>query len=1021
MTRLTILDDNEQIEFDAPPTLSAETKALAFAIDKPLSQQLKKLRGATNKVGFLLQYAYFKASRRFFTIKKFRLEDIDYASKLLNIPHYRVDLGNYKNTTPKKHRGKILTLFNCKSFQQEKNWVEKEIALKVQQVIEPKAIFFDVLHQLHHHNIEIPSYNTLAELISHYYYDHEKRSLDTIDSHLKDNQKIVLDALLVTKNHQHQTTLSRYKVINQSLQPKTIHNSIKTFRSLSELTIPLRPLINALSLTPQSSEYYATWVKKAKLSQLKQFNDDRKRYLYLAAFLQHQYYMRQDNFVDIFLRSVRTAINAAISKLRENDGLTRFKRRKAIKHVTTSNKNYRSLIDAITEVTHSTVLTDSGKVNRIAELLSEHENKQDAKEKKKTVMLEQSLDNLAKDKDYFDHLEKLSRKLQARVAEILKVLVFNEDNSCPTLLKAIQHYKQKDGNINASAPQDFLNDDEREALIDNHNNFRVSLYKILLFMAVADNIKSGKLNLIYSYRYLAIQEYLVDTATWNNERDELLTLAKLNQFSDPETVLNELKEMLDDKYHTVNHRILNNLNPHFTISAEDRGALHIKTPALDEKETKHISAFLNQVGYIPILQVLTEVDKVAQFTGAFTHHSVKHTKSKPSSQLFYAGIIGLGCNIGVTKMAQISSGINQNTMSNTINWFFSLKNISAANESIRAFINQLALPHIFANSKNKRHSSSDGRKVGVAVESLLATYSFKYFGKDKGVSIYTFIDDRQVLFHHNVMSASEREAAYVLDGLNNINSPKIDIHSTDTHGYTELIFGATHLFETTFAPRIKNISSQKIYSFHSKKYYQNRGYQIIPSRPIRQHLIINHWEDILRFIATIKLNKASASQLFKRLSSYAKDNPLYKALKEFGRIIKSLFILTYYDDVQLRQRIEKQLNRVESSNKFAKAIFYANNSEFRQAEQHEQNIAVACKVLIQNSIVLWNYLYLSQLLTNCSNEKERNEMISLIKEGSVLSWAHVNLHGEFDFKRKAANESFFDIAKILSLNINNLS
>ena len=78
---------------------------------------------------------------------------------------------------------------------------------------------------------------------------------------------------------------------------------------------------------------------------------------------------------------------------------------------------------------------------------------------------------------------------------------------------------------------------------------------------------------------------------------------------------------------------------------------------------------------------------------------------------------------------------------------------------------------------------------------------------------------------------------------------------------------------------------------------------------------------------------------------------------------------------------KKQLNRIESSNKFAKAIFYANNSEFKQADPVEQNIAVACKVLIQNSIVLWNYLYLSQLLTNCADESERAEMLSLIKEG----------------------------------------
>ena len=39
------------------------------------------------------------------------------------------------------------------------------------------------------------------------------------------------------------------------------------------------------------------------------------------------------------------------------------------------------------------------------------------------------------------------------------------------------------------------------------------------------------------------------------------------------------------------------------------------------------------------------------------------------------------------------------------------------------------------------HSSSDGRKLSVAVPSLRANYSFKYFGKDKGVTDYTYIDE----------------------------------------------------------------------------------------------------------------------------------------------------------------------------------------------------------------------------------------------------------------------------------------
>ena len=47
------------------------------------------------------------------------------------------------------------------------------------------------------------------------------------------------------------------------------------------------------------------------------------------------------------------------------------------------------------------------------------------------------------------------------------------------------------------------------------------------------------------------------------------------------------------------------------------------------------------------------------------------------------------------------------------------------------------------------------------------------------------------------------------------------------------------------------------------------------------------------------------------INSYSKQHALYKAMKAFGQIIKSLFILRYLDELELRQAVEKQLNKVE--------------------------------------------------------------------------------------------------------------
>jgi Transposase and inactivated derivatives, TnpA family len=168
-------------------------------------------------------------------------------------------------------------------------------------------------------------------------------------------------------------------------------------------------------------------------------------------------------------------------------------------------------------------------------------------------------------------------------------------------------------------------------------------------------------------------------------------------------------------------------------------------------------------------------------------------------------------------------------------------------------------------------------------------------------------------------------------------------------------------------------------------------------------------------MTTLKLKYTTASQLFKRLSSYAKDHPLYKSIKEFGRIIKSIYILSYFDDVELRQRIEKQLNKVELSNKFSKAIFFSNNQEFKQGAKEEQTVAATCMALIQNAILLWNYLYLSQMVVNNEDSKERTRIIHSIKRGSMMAWGHINLQGEYDFTKPAANDIPFDMEKILAL------
>lgn len=417
-----------------------------------------------------------------------------------------------------------------------------------------------------------------------------------------------------------------------------------------------------------------------------------------------------------------------------------------------------------------------------------------------------------------------------------------------------------------------------------------------------------------------------------------------------------------------------------------------------------------------LIEILNTVENFTQYLSSFEHHSQKYNREKPRTSLFYAGIMSQGCNIGINKLAQTSNGIHESELDNTVNWYFSLDNVNAANDRVLSFMKKLELPVLFKKHPYKTHTSSDGQKYLVTSEAENANYSFKYAGKDKCLTQYIHIDDSHLLYFSSVISSSEREAAYVIDGLMHNEVVKSDIHSTDTHGYSEIIFATMQLLGFVFAPRIKNLKDQILYSFPTEtiKQYQEKGYKILPTKYIQTEIIEENWDDILRFIVTIKLKETTASQLFKRLTSYAKQNPLYKALKSFGQIFKSLFILKYIDNVELRQDIEKQLNKIESANKFSKAVQIGNNNEFNHQTNEEQEIATSCKRLIKNSIICWNYLYLSDKLTKVDKKKEK-EMLELIKNSSIVIWRHVNFNGMYDFtEEKTKKATDFDIPKILN-------
>ena len=407
---------------------------------------------------------------------------------------------------------------------------------------------------------------------------------------------------------------------------------------------------------------------------------------------------------------------------------------------------------------------------------------------------------------------------------------------------------------------------------------------------------------------------------------------------------------------------------------------------------------------VPLAQVLETVNIHCGMLRSFEHWQQTHVRQATSHPALLAGIMGLGCGMGIRKMARISSSITESELDHTVNWRFSLENIRAANDAVVKAMDAMKLPNLYRQTQDQLHTASDGQKFEVRGDSLHASRSFKYFGQGQGVSAYTFVDERNFLWHSLMISAADRESAYVIDGLMHNDVVKSDIHSTDTHGYTEAIFGLTHMLGFSFAPRIKGIGKQTLYAFKPRN-QGAEGWTICPDKTINEAMILENGDDFLRLVTTIKLKENTASDIFRRLNSYSREHALYQTMKAFGQIIKSLFILRYIDDLVLRQAIEKQLNKVELANRFTRAVAVGNPREYTQTEKEEQEVAEACNRLIKNSIICWNYLYLARKVEKAPSVEAREALLLLIEAHSPMSWAHINMLGEYNFSEEKLRDT----------------
>lgn len=83
--------------------------------------------------------------------------------------------------------------------------------------------------------------------------------------------------------------------------------------------------------------------------------------------------------------------------------------------------------------------------------------------------------------------------------------------------------------------------------------------------------------------------------------------------------------------------------------------------------------------------------------------------------------------------------------------------------------------------------------------------------------------------------------------------------------------------------------------------------------PLREILHINEqWDELLRISASISNGTVSAVQVLDRFGSAAQGDPIYRAAKMLGRLLRTIYLCDYFTKPAFRREIHRVLNRGES-------------------------------------------------------------------------------------------------------------
>lgn len=603
------------------------------------------------------------------------------------------------------------------------------------------------------------------------------------------------------------------------------------------------------------------------------------------------------------------------------------------------------------------------------------------------------------DDNFLDFFSNFHSSLRTFLEPMLSLMNFRSTARNDSLLKAVRLVRKLLRDSTKGVPQDapikFIPKKWQPYIHRKDGSLDRKYYEMCTLWQLRGALRSGDIFIDFGRRYADPETYLLPKREWKDRRTELL-----EQMRFPSTFAKRFRQRQAEV-----GGLLKEFDTQIRQSGGEPGDVRIdngklvvprfnafETPDSVNSLRKKVSRLLPR---IELPDLLVEVDTWTNFLSCFSHVGRDEVQTDEVSRHLYATILAQACNIGSSKMAQASK-LPKERLIWTNNWFL-------REETIKAGINclvdhQFALPlaQFFGGGTL---SSSDGQRFPVPVKARNATALPRYFGYRSGVTLYSWTSDQFSQYGSKVMPATVRDAPYVLDAICD-NETELEIleHTTDTAGYTELVFGLFDLLGMKFSPRIRDIGDQRLYRVDP-----DTSYGAVESAVrgiLNKNLIFQNAEILLRIAGSLKSGSVTASLLISKYLSYPRENSAVRALKEWGRLIKTVSILEYILDDNQQRRITAQLNKGEAIHDLRKYLRFADEGEVRLKDLEDQSNQAGCLTLVTNAVIVWNTVYMWEAIEHLRSIGEHicEEDISHL---SPCRFEHINRYGNYLFQKKS--------------------